>query len=39
MFDSYIALNATQADWNDWHWQIKHSIDSFERLGEIAKLT
>jgi len=31
--------HATQADWNDWHWQIKHSIDSFERLGEIIKLT
>ena len=31
--------DVTQADWNDWHWQIKHSIDSFERLGEIIKLT
>lgn len=31
--------DATQADWNDWHWQIKHSIDSFECLGEIIKLT
>lgn len=31
--------NATKADWNDWRWQIKHSIDSFERLGEIVKLS
>ncbi len=30
---------ATQADWNDWRWQIKHSIDSFERLGDIIQLT
>ena len=30
---------ATRADWNDWRWQIKHSIDSFERLGAIVKLT
>lgn len=31
--------DATNADWNDWRWQIKHSIDSFERLGDIVQLT
>ncbi|HEY8463660.1 MAG TPA: KamA family radical SAM protein [Bacillota bacterium] len=31
--------DATAADWNDWHWQLKHSINSFERLAEIINLT
>ncbi|HYH02218.1 MAG TPA: KamA family radical SAM protein [Bacillota bacterium] len=31
--------SATQADWNDWHWQLKNSIDSFERLSKIIHLT
>ncbi len=30
---------ATKADWNDWRWQLKHSISSFERLGELINLT
>lgn len=29
----------TEADWNDWRWQLKHSINSFERLGELVTLT
>ncbi len=29
----------TQADWNDWRWQLRNSIDSFERLSEIINLT
>ncbi len=31
--------DATKAHWNDWHWQLKNSIDSFERLGELIKLS
>lgn len=31
--------DATPSDWNDWHWQLKNSINSFERLSEIINLS
>jgi lysine 2,3-aminomutase len=31
--------STTQANWNDWHWQLKNSINSFERLSKIINLT
>jgi len=29
---------ATEKQWNDWHWQIKHSITSLEQLQKIIHL-
>jgi lysine 2,3-aminomutase len=29
---------ATEADWNDWHWQKRNSIQSMDRLAEILGL-
>jgi lysine 2,3-aminomutase len=31
--------SATPTDWNDWHWQLKNSINSFESLSQIINLT
>jgi lysine 2,3-aminomutase len=31
--------NATQVEWNDWHWQLKNAIRSFGHLSQIIHLT
>jgi lysine 2,3-aminomutase len=31
--------DATQVEWNNWHWQLKNSIHSFARLSRIINLT
>jgi len=31
--------NVTQAEWDDWKWQIKNRIDTVERLKEVVNLT
>jgi lysine 2,3-aminomutase len=31
--------SATEQQWNDWHWQIKHSITSLEQLQKIIHLS
>lgn len=30
---------ATEADWSNWHWQIRNSIVSLEQIKRIVKLT
>ncbi|MBF0476910.1 MAG: KamA family radical SAM protein, partial [Deltaproteobacteria bacterium] len=30
---------ATQADWNDWHWQIQHRITGLAQLSRIIRLS
>jgi len=32
-------LGGTEADWNDWRWQMKHRIDEPETLTKILSLT
>ncbi|MFL0247880.1 glutamate 2,3-aminomutase [Candidatus Clostridium stratigraminis] len=32
-------LNASEADWNDWKWQVKNRISSAELLGKIINLS
>ncbi|MCL2842985.1 MAG: KamA family radical SAM protein [Oscillospiraceae bacterium] len=32
-------LNGSEADWNDWQWQMKHRIDGPELLSELLDLT
>jgi len=32
-------LDATEADWNDWRWQLKNRIKDVKTLGKIIKLT
>ncbi len=31
--------SATDADWNDWHWQLRNSITSFNQLSAILQLS
>jgi len=31
--------NATFADWNDWHWQLRHRITTRRQLGKIITLS
>jgi lysine 2,3-aminomutase len=31
--------NATIADWNDWHWQMRNSITSLEALARVIRLS
>jgi len=31
--------NVTQAEWDDWKWQIANRIDTVERLKEVVNLT
>jgi lysine 2,3-aminomutase len=30
---------ATDAEWNDWRWQLRHSVRSLEDLEELVQLT
>lgn len=30
---------ATEQEWNDWHWQVKNRISSYEQLKKLIKLT
>ena len=32
-------FNATVNDWNDWHWQMKHRINSPEQLQKLFDVT
>lgn len=32
-------LNATEDDWNDWHWQINHRIHTVDDLAAFLHLT
>jgi lysine 2,3-aminomutase len=32
-------LNASEADWNDWKWQVRNRISSAELLAKIIKLS
>lgn len=32
-------LNASEADWNDWKWQVRNRISSVELLAKIIKLS
>jgi lysine 2,3-aminomutase len=34
-----IKHTATAEEWNDWHWQLKHRITSFEDLKKYIALT
>lgn len=38
-FYSEYFPKSTPADWNSWHWQVKHSITSISQLNQIIKLT
>lgn len=31
--------DSSVAEWNDWHWQLRHRIRSLEQLGTILELT
>ena len=31
--------NATNDDWNDWHWQLKNRITNIEQLERIINLS
>ncbi|HON95287.1 MAG TPA: KamA family radical SAM protein [Deltaproteobacteria bacterium] len=31
--------NATEADWSNWHWQIRNSIVSLEQIKRLVSLT
>jgi L-lysine 2,3-aminomutase len=31
-------FQATEADWNDWHWQISHRISDIDTLAKIINL-
>jgi glutamate 2,3-aminomutase len=33
------GLGATEAEWNDWHWQIKRRITDSDTLAKFIKLT
>ncbi len=33
------TLGATQKDWNNWHWQIKHIIRSADDLSRLAAVS
>lgn len=35
VFKSKFYPNATQSEWGDWKWQIRHSITSYEELSRI----
>ena len=30
---------ATSADWNDWHWQLRYRIKTFDALARILRLS
>lgn len=32
-------FNATEEEWNDWHWQIRNRISDTDTLGKIINLT
>ncbi len=32
-------FNASEADWNDYEWQLKHVIRDADRLGKLVQLT
>ena len=34
-FKTKFYSDATLEEWNDWHWQIRHSITSYEELKRI----
>lgn len=34
-----IKWNATEEQWNDWHWQISNRITSVEKLSQFIELT
>ncbi|MBL7138013.1 MAG: KamA family radical SAM protein [Bacteroidales bacterium] len=29
----------TEKDWNNWHWQVKHSVRTTDQLGRFIRLT
>ncbi|XMB86185.1 lysine 2,3-aminomutase [Mycoplasmatota bacterium WC44] len=31
--------NVTDAEWNDWHWQVQNRIDTLDKIEENIKLT
>ncbi len=31
--------NVSDADWNDWHWQVQNRIDSLEKIEQYIKLS
>ncbi|PKN79481.1 MAG: lysine 2,3-aminomutase [Candidatus Cloacimonetes bacterium HGW-Cloacimonetes-1] len=34
-----IKDTATEVEWNDWHWQLRHRITTFEDLEQYIKLS
>lgn len=34
-----LFANATEAEWNDWRWQLRHEIRDVDTLGEVIHLT
>ncbi len=34
-----IWQNVTEEQWNDWHWQLAHRIDSLDELKQVLELT
>lgn len=33
------ALRATEDDWNDWHWQLRHVVRTADDLSKLVKLS
>ena len=31
--------SATEEEWNDWKWQLRHSIKRREQLSQVVELT
>lgn len=38
-FISRFFPKATEADWNDWHWQLRNRITNLKQLEQIIQLT
>jgi lysine 2,3-aminomutase len=38
-FRKTFFTDSSVAEWNDWHWQLRHRIRSLEQLGTILELT
>lgn len=35
----WTAFGASEADWNDWHWQLKHAVTSEAEAARFIRLT
>ena len=37
--DIPLFKDVTDEQWNDWHWQVEHSLSTVEDLCQVVNLT